>query len=92
MTMPPIPCAASEQSITALNCGIPTPATFLVIQAEPPPIPTLTISAPDNISCSVISGVQTFPAMIIFSSNSKRTFLMNSENCSVYPLATSMHI
>ncbi|EJX02683.1 hypothetical protein EVA_09211 [gut metagenome] len=34
------------------------------MQTEPGPIPTLTISAPDRISSSVISPVTTLPAMI----------------------------
>jgi hypothetical protein len=36
-----------------------------VVQTDPGPMPTLTTSAPLRISCSVISGVTTFPAKIV---------------------------
>ena len=36
----------SKESKTADNCGTPTPAIMRVVQLEPAPIPTLTISAP----------------------------------------------
>ena len=46
------------------NCGIPTPATTLVVQLAPAPIPTLTQSTPESISALVPSEVATLPAMI----------------------------
>jgi hypothetical protein len=66
MICPPTPCAASEHSNTADNCGIPTPVFKRVVHALPGPIPTLTISTlPFNISSSIISLVTTLPAIII---------------------------
>ena len=59
---PPRPCAASAHSMTALNCGYPTPAFFRVVHTDPGPIPTLIISAPARINSSTISHVTTFPA------------------------------
>ena len=38
--------AASAQSMMAVNCGTPTPATMRVVQIDPGPIPTFTASAP----------------------------------------------
>ncbi|RNA19469.1 hypothetical protein BpHYR1_016513 [Brachionus plicatilis] len=61
---PPRPWAASEHSITADNCGYPTPVLILVVHTEPGPIPTLTISAPDKINSSTISPVTTLPAIM----------------------------
>ena len=61
------PWAASAHSITALNWGYPTPVFFLVVQTEPGPIPTLTISAPLINNYSVISLVTTEPAIITLS-------------------------
>lgn len=62
MICPPRPWAASAHSITALNCGYPTPVFFLVVHTLPGPMPTLIISAPDRINSSTISPVTTFPA------------------------------
>ena len=64
--MTPRPCAASEHSEIDESCGYPTPATLLVVQTEPGPIPS-TISAPARIKASVISLVATLPAIIILS-------------------------
>ena len=54
---------SSAQSITAVNCGTPTPATILVVQIEPGPIPTFTQSAPASIKSLVASAVATLPAI-----------------------------
>ena len=40
------PCAAWLHSIIADNCGYPQPVFSLVVQADPGPIPILTISTP----------------------------------------------
>ena len=48
----------------AVICGTPTPATTLVVQIEPGPIPTLTTSAPASNNAFVASAVATFPAII----------------------------
>ncbi|CDE72593.1 putative uncharacterized protein [Acidaminococcus sp. CAG:917] len=55
--------ASSAQSIIAVICGTPIPATILVVHIEPGPMPTLTISAPASISAFVASAVATLPAM-----------------------------
>jgi hypothetical protein len=47
------------QSKTALNYGIPAPATILVIQIAPLPIPTLIPSAPALIKLRAPSPVAT---------------------------------
>ena len=49
-------------SIIALNCGTPIPATNLVVQIDPGPIPTLTISTPSFIKNFAASAVAMFPA------------------------------
>ena len=46
----------------ALNCGTPIPATSLVVQIDPGPIPTLRISTPNFIKNLAASAVATFPA------------------------------
>ena len=46
----------------ALNCGTPIPATNLVVQIDPGPIPTLIISTPNLIKNFAASGVAIFPA------------------------------
>ncbi len=56
--------ASSTQSITAVSCGTPTPATILVVQIDPGPIPTFTQSAPASIKSRVASAVAIFPAII----------------------------
>ena len=47
-----------------MSCGTPTPATILVVQIDPGPIPTLTQSAPTSIKSLTASEVATFPAII----------------------------
>ena len=60
------PCflPSSAQSITAVNWGTPTPATILVVQIDPGPIPTLIQSAPASAKSLVASAVATLPAII----------------------------
>ena len=59
------------------NCGTPTPATILVVQLEPAPMPIFTQSAPAFIKSSVASGVATFPAIKSKFGNSFFTSLTN---------------
>ena len=54
------PCA---QSLIAVICGTPTPATTRVVQIDPGPMPTLTASTPASISARAPSAVATLPAM-----------------------------
>ena len=54
--------AAAAHSITAVNCGTPTPATTRVVQMEPGPMPIFTASAPAPTSAATPSGVATLPA------------------------------
>ena len=55
--------ASSAQSIIADSCGTPTPATTLVVQLAPAPIPILGQSTPTSIKDFTPSTVATFPAM-----------------------------
>ncbi len=82
MICAPNPWAASAHSITALNCGYPTPVCIRVVQTLPGPIPTLTISAPDKINSWVISAVTTLPAMIVFVGYLSLTDFKNLLKCS----------
>ena len=45
------------------GCGTPTPATTLVVQIDPGPIPTLSESAPALIRSFAASEVAIFPTM-----------------------------
>jgi hypothetical protein len=58
----PVFFAASTASMIAVSCGTPTPATILVVQIEPGPMPTLIESAPESISALAPSAVATLPA------------------------------
>ena len=49
-------------SITALNCGTPIPATSLVVQIDPGPIPTFTMSTPLSAKNLAALPVAIFPA------------------------------
>ena len=49
----------------ALNCGTPIPATNLVVQIEPGPIPTFIISTPSFIKNLAASAVAIFPAQSV---------------------------
>ena len=62
MTVVPVPLAARAESMMAVSCGTPTPATMRVVQIEPGPMPTLIASAPASISARVASAVATLPA------------------------------
>ena len=46
----------------ALSCGTPIPATNLVVQIDPGPIPTFITSTPNLIKNFAASLVATFPA------------------------------
>ena len=74
--------AASAHSITALNCGYPTPVWILVVQTLPGPIPTFTISAPLRTNSCVISAVTTFPAIIVLVGYFSLTDLIKFVKCS----------
>ena len=54
----------------AVNCGTPTPATTLVVQLAPAPMPTLTLSLPASINAFVPSAVATLPAITLVWGNS----------------------
>ena len=47
--------------MTAVICGTPIPATILVVQIDPGPIPTLKAMAPASISAFAPAAVATFP-------------------------------
>ena len=53
-----------QTSRIAENCGTPTPATILVVQMEPGPIPTLIPSAPAFNKNFAASAVATLPTTI----------------------------
>src|SRR6056300_449524 len=58
ITGTPLPFMAAATSKTAENCGKPTPATTLVVQIDPGPMPTLTASAPaatKNLAASPVA-------------------------------------
>ena len=46
-------------------CGTPIPATILVVQIEPGPIPTFIISAPELYNSLAASPVAMFPTQIV---------------------------
>ena len=77
----------------ALSCGTPIPATNLVVQIEPGPIPTFIISTPNLIRNFAASSVATFPAQretdfgLIF-----LIFLIISPTFFVWPWAVSTTI
>ena len=48
-------------SITAVICGTPIPATILVVQIDPGPIPTFIISAPELYNFLAASPVAILP-------------------------------
>ena len=59
----PVSRAACAQASTAESCGTPTPATSLVVQAKPGPMPTLIASAPAAARSRTPSAVATLPAI-----------------------------
>ena len=56
--------SASATLLIAVICGTPTPATILVVQLDPDPIPTLMTSTPSSMSFSAPSDVAIFPTTI----------------------------
>ena len=58
-----MPFVAFATSDIAVICGTPTPATILVVQIEPGPIPTFTASTPALIKAFAASFVAIFPAI-----------------------------
>ncbi|KAE8972338.1 hypothetical protein PF011_g25674 [Phytophthora fragariae] len=88
------PCflASVAQSYTAVICGTPTPATTLVVQIDPGPMPTFTTSAPASISAFVPSAVATFPAIIVNSGKAFLISLMPSKTPLEWPCAVSITI
>ena len=52
--------------MNAVICGTPIPATILVVQIDPGPIPTLIISAPALYNLFAASPVAIFPTQIKF--------------------------
>ena len=53
----------STTSIRADNCGTPTPATILVVQIEPGPMPTFTALTQHQLMLFAASAVAIFPAI-----------------------------
>ena len=70
----PLSFKALDTLIMADNCGKPTPATTLVVQIEPGPIPTLTASTPASAKAIAAFSVAMLPAIISIS-NSDLSFL-----------------
>ena len=60
---------ASLHSSIALICGTPTPATILVVQILPGPIPTFMASAPASTKALTASFVATLPAITSISNS-----------------------
>ena len=50
--------------IIAVICGTPIPATILVVQIDPGPIPTFKISAPELYNALAASAVAMFPHIL----------------------------
>ena len=71
----PLAASAWQTSIIAVICGMPTPATTLVVHIEPGPIPTLTASAPASANAIAASAVAMLPAI---NCKSGYFFLVNS--------------
>ena len=63
ITLTVVPLVADATSDIAVTCGTPTPATILVVQIDPGPIPTLTASTPTLIKAFAASFVAIFPAI-----------------------------
>lgn len=55
--------ASWAQSLIAVICGTPTPATILVVQILPGPIPTFMASAPAFARSAILFGFATFPTI-----------------------------
>ena len=63
ITFTVVPLVALATSDIAVICGTPTPATILVVQIDPGPIPTLTASTPALINAFAASFVAILPAI-----------------------------
>ena len=77
----------------ALNCGTPIPATSLVVQIEPGPIPTLITSTPNLDKNLAASAVAIFPAhRVFFFDFNILIFFIISATFFVWPCAVSTTI
>ena len=77
----------------ALSWGTPIPATNLVVQIEPGPIPTLTTSTPSLIKNFAASGVAILPAhKVVFDDFIFLIFLIISATFLLCPCAVSTTI
>src|SRR6056300_187772 len=90
ITGTPLPFMAAATSKTAENCGKPTPATTLVVQIEPGPIPTLTASAPASTKNLAASGVAMLPTTTSNCLNFDLISLSTFTTPSVCPCAVSI--
>src|SRR3954468_5935372 len=81
--------ASSTQSMIAVICGTPTPATMRVVQIEPGPMPTLMQSAPASISALAPSPVATLPATTCTLFDSRLIRLTASSTYLEWPCAVS---
>src|SRR3954466_10857467 len=81
MIATPEPFAAATESLIAVSCGTPTPATMRVVQIEPGPTPTFTALTPASMSALVAPAVATLPA----TSCSFGNFLRVSRTASITP-------
>ncbi len=84
--------SARAQSLMAVICGTPTPATTRVVQIDPGPMPTLTASAPALASASAASPVATLPAMIWALGKLRRTSATACTTARECPCAVSMQM
>ena len=75
MTGIPSFSAASAVSMTAVNWGMPMPATTRVVQIDPGPMPTLMQSAPAPMSARAASAVAILPATTLTSLLNCLTFV-----------------
>src|SRR5690606_37259274 len=90
ITGTPVPFKAAATSNTAENCGKPTPATTLVVQIEPGPIPTFTASAPFSTKNKAASGVAMLPTTTSRSGKAFLTSLSTVTTPFVCPWAVSI--
>src|SRR5690606_10947158 len=90
ITGTPVPLKAAATSITAENCGNPTPATTRVVQIEPGPIPTFTASAPASTKYNAASAVAMFPTTTSISGNDAFTSFNVFTTPFVCPCAVSI--
>ncbi len=76
-----------RNSMIAVTCGTPTPATTRVVQIEPGPMPTFTASTPARIRSRVASPVATLPATSWSVTNSFRTRLHHVNHAARMPVS-----